>query len=126
MEPYLEVRESYAAFAREAVDSPCFVDWSLGVRDDPEVQALIATLPAVKQQPNLVFAAARWLGVTAPGPYEGLRELLLARWDEVRSVVLDRSTQTNEVRRLATLLPAFTAAVGSGPVALLEVGASPA
>jgi hypothetical protein len=35
-----------------------------------------------------------------------------------------RSTQTNEVGRLATLLPAFARAVPAGPVALLEVGAS--
>ena len=33
----------------------------------------IAALPQLKQQPNLVFAAARWHGVPAPGPYAGLR-----------------------------------------------------
>ena len=35
-----------------------------------------------------------------------------------------RSTQTNEVGRLATLLPAFARAAPDGPVALIEVGAS--
>ena len=38
--------------------------------------------------------------------------------------ILERATQTNEAGRLATLVPAFAAAAGSGPIALLEVGAS--
>ena len=79
MEIFQPVAESYAAFALEAVDSPCFRAWSEGVVDDPEVQALIATLPEIKQQANLVFAAARWHGVPAPGPYAGLRAALLGR-----------------------------------------------
>ena len=44
---------------------------------DPEVLAWLETLPERKQQPNLVFAAARWHGVPAPGPYAGLRAALL-------------------------------------------------
>ena len=47
--------------------SPCFEEWARGVVDDPEVLAWLDALPAVKQQPNLVFAAARWHGVPAPG-----------------------------------------------------------
>lgn len=35
-----------------------------------------------------------------------------------------RSTQTNEVGRLATLVPAFASLVPSGPLALIEAGAS--
>lgn len=125
MEPYADVVESYAAFAREAADSPCFVEWSRCVASDDEVAALIGTLPPVKQQPNLVFAAARWHGAPAPGPYIGFREVLTTRWDDVRRTVLARSTQTNEVGRLATLVPAFSTVAGDGePLALLEVGAS--
>ena len=62
----------------------------------------------------------------APSSYAELRRHLLARWPDVRGTVLRRSTQTNEVGRLATLLPAFAEAEGrSGrPLALLEVGAS--
>ncbi|KQZ76055.1 DUF2332 domain-containing protein [Nocardioides sp. Root151] len=122
MEPYAEVVASYTSFAEEAGDSPCFVEWSLGVAGDPEVQRLIRTLPPVKQQPNLVFAAARWHGTPAPGPYAGLRATLLERWPEVRETILARSTQTNEVGRLATLLPAF-ATLGDR-LHLIEVGAS--
>lgn len=126
MEPYADVVESYASFAREASDSPCFVEWSNGVAADPEIQELIATLPPVKQQPNLVYAAARWHGAPAPGPYAGLREVLLTSWDAVRGTILARSTQTNEVGRLATLLPALAqcSPLDGGPLALLEVGAS--
>ena len=63
-------------------------------------------------------------GVTAPGPYAGLRSALLGDDGSIRATILARSTQTNEVGRLATLLPAFAQAVPSGPVALIEVGAS--
>lgn len=105
--------------------SACFEAWSTGVAEDAEVLAWIATLPRDKQQPNLVFAAARWHGVPAPGPYAGLREALLDDDGTIRGTVLRRRTQTNEVGRLATLVPAFTLlAARHGPLALLEVGAS--
>ncbi|MBD8871103.1 DUF2332 domain-containing protein [Nocardioides donggukensis] len=112
MDLWRPAAESYAAFAGEAADSPCFADWATSVADDPEVLARIETLPRIKQQPNLVFAAARWHGVPAPGPYAGLREALLGDWEPIRRTVLARSTQTNEVGRLATLLPVFAALAG--------------
>ena len=117
----------YADFAAHARDeSPCFEEWSLGVTKDQELLALLGSLPPVKQQPNLVFAAARWNGVPAPAPYEVFRTEVLARWEQVRATVLSRSTQTNEVGRLATLLPflAEVEAPTGRPLALLEVGAS--
>ncbi|QIG45128.1 DUF2332 domain-containing protein [Nocardioides anomalus] len=121
MEPYAAVVDQYTRFAAEARDeSPCFAEWALGVASDPEVLASISSLPGTKKQPNLVFAAARWHGVPAPGPYAGLRAALLADDGRIRATVLERATQTNEVGRLATLLPAFP----TGPLALLEVGAS--
>lgn len=122
MEPYAEVEESYRGFAAEAQDSPTFAAWAAEVADDPEVVAWIRTLPAVKQQPNLVFAAARHHGVPAPGPYAGLRAALLGDSGPLRATILARATQTNEVGRLATLVPAFGSF--AGPLALLEVGAS--
>jgi hypothetical protein len=125
LEPYAGVREQYLRFADEARDeSPCFVEWGDGVAGDPEVLAWVDQLPGLKKQPNLVFAAARWHGVPAPGPYAGLRSALLADDGPIRATILARSTQTNEVGRLATLLPAFALAVPAGPVALIEVGAS--
>jgi len=125
MEPYAPVAEQYADFARwSRAESPCFAEWARGVADDPEVLARLSDLPKVKQQPNLVFAAARWHGVPAPGPYSGLRDALLGDDGTIRATILARSTQTNEVGRLATLTPAFATIAGGEPLALVEVGAS--
>lgn len=125
MEPYARTVEQYRDFALHAAgESPCFVAWSEGVAGDPEVLAWLDTLPVAKRQPNLIFAAARWHGVPAPGPYDGLRRALLDDDGAIRDTVLTRATQTNEVGRLATLVPAFAALAGDRPLALLEVGAS--
>lgn len=132
MEPYADIAQAYRAFAREAgTDSPTFGAWAAAVVEDPEVCAWIGTLPGIKQQPNLVFAAARWHGVRAPGPYAALREALLADGPDgpIRATILERATQTNEVGRLATLLPAFARVAAEQtdpgrPLALLEAGAS--
>lgn len=116
--------EEYLEFADEAAGSPVFRAWALGVARDPQVRALLESLPPAKRQPNLVFAAARWHGAR-PGAYDELRDVLLDRWDEVRTTVLHRATQTNEVGRCATLLPVLAQLARSGPpLALLEVGAS--
>jgi len=117
------VDRMYADFAASS-DSPCFTEWALGVIGDPEVSAWLETLPDAKRQPNLVFAAARWHGVPAPGPYAGLREALLSDDGTIRSTILARATQTNEAGRLATLVPAFVMLAGGEPLALVEVGAS--
>lgn len=120
-----DVQTTYRDFAVYAAsNSPCFEQWALGVAEDPEVQHWLAQLPEPKRQPNLVFAAARWHGLTAPAPYHDLREVLLADTGRIRATILERATQTNEVGRLATLLPAFASVSGHGPVGLLEVGAS--
>ena len=118
-----DTAETYEDFGRRqaAGSSAVFSDWATSVAGDPEVLALVDTLPEPKRQPNLVLAAARWHGA-APGPYDGLRRVLLDRWDDVRSTVLARATQTNEVGRCAVLLPVLAAL--PGPLALLEVGAS--
>ena len=120
---YDDVIEEYRDFAAYAAgDSPCFEEWALGVADDEEVLAWLGALPPLKRQPNLVFAAARWHGAAAPGPYAGLRRVLLEQEPEVRATVMSRATQTNEVGRLATLTPVL--ALVEGPLALIEVGAS--
>jgi len=125
MEPYGAVAAQYVDFARHCEgESPCFVEWGRGVAADPEVLAWTDELPGLKKQPNIVFAAARWHGVPAPGPYAGLRAALLGDDGAIRATIMARSTQTNEVGRLATLLPAFAEAVPTGPIALIEVGAS--
>lgn len=116
------VARAYGVFAeREARGtSPTYEEWAAGASADPQVVALLDTLPAGKRQPNLVFAAARWHG--ASGGYDDLRRTLLTRWDDVAATVRARATQTNEAGRCATLLP-FLAQLPQ-PLALLEVGAS--
>lgn len=81
--------------------------------------AFLAGLPPAKSQPNLLFASARYLLGETPD-IGSLRTL--TGHDELREVMLTRSTQTNEAARCATLLPAL--AMIDGPLALLEVGAS--
>jgi hypothetical protein len=120
-----DVQTTYRNFAVYAAgNSPCFEEWALGVAEDRQVQRWLAQLPEPKRQPNLVFAAARWHGLAAPVPYDVLREALLGDTGQIRATILERATQTNEVGRLATLLPVFACVPGDGPVGLLEVGAS--
>ena len=117
------VADYYGRFAALEArgSSAIFEDWALGIAGDVEVRSLIAHLPRPKQQANLVFAASRSKGAPL-AEYDVFREWLLSRWAEVVPVVLARSTQTNEAARCATLLPHIASI--SGPVALLEVGAS--
>lgn len=129
MDLWHDLAEQYREFAAQAADSPTFATWSAAVAEDPEVLGWLTTLPRLKQQPNLVFAAARVHGVIAPGPYGGLRDALLADGPEgpVRATILVRATQTNEVGRLATLVPAFGLLAehhDGAPLSLVEVGAS--
>ncbi len=125
MQLYTDVVRQYADFVTYANgDSPCFTQWAQGVADDAEVQAWLARLPVLKQQPNLVFAAARWHGVPAPGPYAALRAALLGDDGAIRATILTRATQTNEVGRLATLAPVFATLAEGRALALLEVGSS--
>lgn len=127
MDPRHDVAQQYREFATQADDSPTFADWARRIAEDEPVLAWIRTLPRIKQQPNLVLAAARWHGVPAPGPYEPLREALLGDDGTIRTTILSRSTQTNEAGRLATLVPALALvqeAEDDRPLSLLEVGAS--
>ncbi len=119
--------EQYERFVDEtAGESPCFAAWAAGVAADAAALEWISALPRAKRQPNLVFAAARWHGVQAPGPYAGFRDALLHDDGALRATILARSTQTNEVGRLAVLVPALAglAEAAGRPLALIEAGAS--
>ncbi len=127
MDLFGDLVEQYAEFAGHAAgESPCFEEWACSLAGDEAVLSWVSRLPRLKQQPNLVFAAARWHGVPAPGPYAGLREALLTDDGTIEATILARRTQTNEVGRLATLLPAFAVAARdtAEPLALVEAGAS--
>ncbi|MFF2925601.1 DUF2332 domain-containing protein [Streptomyces celluloflavus] len=101
------------------------------ISQDPEFCDLLSgSLPAGnKQQPNLLLAAVRYLdgphaeqGPRGESAYGRWREWTIRHWDEVRTVIMRRATQTNEPGRCATLLPLLARL--PQPLALLEVGAS--
>jgi hypothetical protein len=114
--------ENYLAFAGEArTRSPAYEALAMAVADDPVVLGFLAGLPAEKRQPNLLFAAARYLVGDTPG-IAGLRCLVHQDGAKLAATMLARRTQTNEPARCATLLPAL--ALLPSPLALIEVGAS--
>ncbi|WP_159433633.1 DUF2332 domain-containing protein [Agrococcus sp. Marseille-P2731] len=117
------VSDAYRRWARvEAGEgSPRYAEWALGVADDPWLCAAIAELEPLKRQANLLFAAARFEGVPLQ-PWSQVRDMIAGSWGRIRATMLARMTQTNEARRMATLLPAI--AHLTGPIALVEVGAS--
>ena len=92
-----------------------------GVADDTEILARIASLPPPKRQPNLFFAAMKYLFGAAEA-WPEFRARAFAHWEEVSAVMMARRVQTNEPARCATLLPLLARL--SQPLALLEVGAS--
>jgi len=117
------ISQRYQRFAEQEARgrSPLYQRFAQAVATDRTMLGFLATLPESKRQPNLLFAAARWLGGT-PDSYADLRSVLLERRAELAGLMLARSTQTNEAARCATLLPVLMAL--PQPLALLEVGAS--
>jgi hypothetical protein len=101
--------------------SPTYERLARAVADDERVLRLLAGVPERSRQPNLLFGALRWIDVPVDDPAEAI-EGLLRRRAEVVDVLLTRRTQTNEVARCATLLPALAGL--PEPLAVLEVGAS--
>ncbi|GAB2509966.1 DUF2332 domain-containing protein [Paramicrobacterium agarici] len=119
----MDVATRFADFAHHEAygNSERYDNWCQAIAADHEVCGLIADLPAHKQQPNLVLAATRYLGVPEAPP-EVFLTWLREHWSDVRREVLARSTQTNEPGRTAVILPLL--AQIDGPIALIEVGAS--
>lgn len=124
MAPAFEkLRSRYRNFAeREASGvSPLYVEFANRVAESDELLAFLCTLPPPKQQPNLLFAALKFLLGTASDADE------FERWvadhsESIRSEMLARRTQTNEPGRCATLLPVLAGL--PQPLALFEVGAA--
>ena len=91
------------------------------VSDDPDMLAFLAALPPAKWQPQLLFSAVQLL----QGPLVTQDQFIDAfhtRADDIATVMLSHTTQTNIPARCATLLPALAAL--PQPLALVEVGAS--
>ena len=119
-----DVATRYADFARFEVRgrTPVYLAWARGIADDPETGALIESLPRIKRQPVLVFAAARHAGAPETEDYTAFRSYVHTHWPEIEHIALTHATQTNEARRCAVLLPFLS--LLPGPLSLVEVGAS--
>jgi hypothetical protein len=116
------IGENYLDFSREARGrSRPYEIMAAEAAGDPRVLAFLAALPPAKRQPNLLFAAARYL-LGQPADIASLRALVTGRAPELAAVIRARRTQTNEPARCASLLPAMM--LLPQPLALLEVGAS--
>jgi hypothetical protein len=117
------VAREYQAFARREARGRSAEYEALGesVAGDVAVAGFIASLPAAKRQPQLVFAAARYLLGVPPGIGQ-LSDLIGRSPAELTQVIMARGTQTNEPARCAVLLPAL--AQLPQPLALIEVGSS--
>jgi len=122
-DPLVGTAENYRRFAQSEAHgrSPRYEALAIEVAGDGPILAFLASVPPGKRQPNLLFAAARYL-LGAPADIGSLRMLVADRRDELAGVIQARRTQTNEPARCATLLPAL--AQLPQPLALLEVGAS--
>ena len=117
------VARAYRRFAlREAHGrSAAYESLAESLADDATVAGFVASLPPDKRQPQLLFAAARYL-LDAPPDITQLRTLVTEFRAELTDVVLTRRVQTNEPARCAVLLPAL--AQLPQPLALIEAGAS--
>jgi len=115
--------ENYRRFARleAAGRSPAYEALANAVAGNEMVLAFLDSLVAAKRQPNLLFAAARYLLGARPDPHS--LHALVTEWpSDLAQVMNSRRTQTNEAARCAVLLPALAAL--PQPLALLEVGAA--
>jgi len=115
--------DRYRVFAEvEAAGSSAIYERTAhAVAGDRTVIGLLDALPPAKRQPNLLFAAIRFLGGPVGDPVETLN-FIQDSWSDFSAVMSVRSTQTNEPARTVVFLPIVTAV--AGPVALIEVGAS--
>jgi hypothetical protein len=127
--------------------SPLYSRLAAGIAADADLLAIAATAQA-QPVPNLFLAAVHFLllkgakhplaafypgighGSHAPAigdPFTSFRTFCLEYAGPIEQLLTTRRVQTNEVRRCACLLPAFTIAarqLGSHALALVEIGAS--
>jgi len=117
-----ELGRRYRHFADQECGeySPLYFQLAHAVAGNRELLKFIASMP--ERQPNLFFAAIQYLTGPEEMPGNGaeLSAFVEGHREELASIMRSRRTQTNETGRCAALLPALP----SGPLALIEVGAS--
>jgi hypothetical protein len=117
------IAERYRHFAQVEARgrSRLYVEFADAVARSDAVLELLASMPASKRQPNLLFGVVRYLYGT-PATGENFIHVVMRHAEEIAAVMAVRSTQTNEPARCATLLPVLARL--PQPLALLEVGAA--
>lgn len=147
-EPGLErILERFRTFSKAFEDLPLYSALSRSIADDPEVAGLLCRARPGQERPVLLLAAvhdlllahpalpaARWYRSITPedqlaggDPYPAFRQVCIDHAAELRQVIATRSTQTNEVNRVALLVPLIARAcsdIPSRPVAVVELGCS--
>lgn len=118
-----ELADRYLGFARREAHgvSPTYESYTTSAAESNDLLNRLLDLPTGKQQPNLLLAATRH-AVGLPEADADFAQHVLDSWDEIRPIILSRSTQTNEPGRCACLLPAL--AQFEEPLAIIEVGAA--
>lgn len=114
------IAQRYRAFAIDEARgvSEAYEALALGIATAPPILDFIASVPSDRRQPNLFLAAVRSVcGV--PENTTHLQLLLRQEHERIRSVMLSRTTQTNEPARCSVLLPVLARL--PQPLALLEV-----
>ena len=91
--------------------SPAYQQLAEFVATSGALLTFLAAMPTEKQQPNLLFAAARHL-LGQPADPGTLRRLVEDRGGELADLMRRRRTQTNGAARCACLLPALGIAAG--------------
>ena len=143
-------RAEFRRFAQlqEAQASPFYSHLAARIADDPRgYDEFFAAIPAHEQAPNMLFAAVQLRMLAEPETplasyyaslhasprppdahaYSLFREYCDAHREVLFSILRERRTQTNEVRRGLALWPAGTLAVTIAkdtPLALVEIGCS--
>ena len=105
----------YRAFAAEARGRSPQYGTSPGTAGrDQQVLAFLATLPPAKRQPNLLFAAARYL-LGEPADLTALHTLLTGRRDELAGIMFQRhpDQRASQVRHAAARPGASSRAAGA-------------
>lgn len=117
------VAARYRTFAAEEARgaSPSYERLTLEVAESLEVLDFLLGFPSARRQPNLLLAAARIVAGRVPDK-DQLTELIRDPDARLRTLMLSRTTQTNEPARCAVLLPVLASL--PPPLALIEVGAS--
>lgn len=117
------IAERYRRFATNEArgHSPLYETLATHVTRSAKLLAFLDALPVDRQQPNLFFAAVRFVA-GLPLDARLLEEAVAQSAESIAAVMTTRTTQTNEPGRCAVLLPVLSRL--PQPLAILEVGAS--